>query len=769
MPDLRTGAGTLKQDRQKAETGFADLLSTVGAEPASAPASPQDTASSPTKTGFAQPTPASAPGLLAGVPEAAVAVDGSTTGLATVLAGVAPATAVGDGTPLAVGGQSHLPGAPARAGTKGSAASTLRDLVQGLAGVGQPATAASVSPVPLMPDVARGPSWSTSSTSPAPELANASRLVQPREQSASSLSLALNDGPAPFAAPMDRIAAAFEVLPPFDGVTAPQPDTAQTSGSVAEISASVRINVAAPKAKVPAPSEQDGSSAAPSGDEPAAVMLGGPLSQSSVHMTGSATATSGGTPSPPPRPRRDTTAEATAGAIAGASTIVPLIAATQQVPTSLPWETFGTTKLTMARTAVAGSLGPAPSESLSTEPRRPLTAKDDALVSAGSSAASVPTVPPVAAAEGEPKVAPSLAQTAGSVSRPVAPMPGPPGTAAGFVSQSVPAITTLTDVVVTTAIAPAVQGDFARRLASRDPAATATAAGTGEPQPGDTAAAAETGSGAGADMRPASTASAASFTVRGLFAAASAVPGAAGAQVALTDAATDPATAISRDDARGTPKRTGDIPLAVAGTPDAIQAAATGAAPLQPVANAMIAPIKAIVETAAALAAAAAQPDSGPSGAPILAPAKTMTVQLSHGDLGTIVVRMHLVGQTLDLQLSTADNRTASLIGRDRDALSGALRDRHFDLRSLVIQGSDIKTSGDFHATANDPAGDGSRPGAGSEASGSAYGGPSAGSGGSAREGRGSAAPSAQGNRSPDAADPALGSGDRPRSSALYV
>ena len=83
-----------------------------------------------------------------------------------------------------------------------------------------------------------------------------------------------------------------------------------------------------------------------------------------------------------------------------------------------------------------------------------------------------------------------------------------------------------------------------------------------------------------------------------------------------------------------------------------------------------------------------------------------MALRLSYGEHGSIDVRLHLVGQALDVRLTVADKHAQGVIGRDRDALAGALREQHFELRSLVIQGSDALPPGENNA--NNPASDGS-------------------------------------------------------------
>ena len=72
-----------------------------------------------------------------------------------------------------------------------------------------------------------------------------------------------------------------------------------------------------------------------------------------------------------------------------------------------------------------------------------------------------------------------------------------------------------------------------------------------------------------------------------------------------------------------------------------------------------------------------------------VAPARTMLLQLSPVGLGTVGVRLHLTGHTLDVSLTASEAGTASLLDHDRGALASALGDRDYQLNSLVIQGSD--------------------------------------------------------------------------------
>ena len=95
--------------------------------------------------------------------------------------------------------------------------------------------------------------------------------------------------------------------------------------------------------------------------------------------------------------------------------------------------------------------------------------------------------------------------------------------------------------------------------------------------------------------------------------------------------------------------------------------------------------------------AAASVPDHEPLVAQV-APARTMALQLSPAGLGTLTVHLHVVGRVLDVHLDASDSRTAALIDRDRDALSGALRGADYQLQSLSVTTHDTTMPGGTHA-----------------------------------------------------------------------
>ncbi len=81
-----------------------------------------------------------------------------------------------------------------------------------------------------------------------------------------------------------------------------------------------------------------------------------------------------------------------------------------------------------------------------------------------------------------------------------------------------------------------------------------------------------------------------------------------------------------------------------------------------------------------------------------VAPARTMALQLSPAGLGTLTVRLHVAGRGLDVHLEASDGRTAALIDRDRDTLSGALRGKDYQLQTLTVTTHDATMPGGTHA-----------------------------------------------------------------------
>ena len=105
-----------------------------------------------------------------------------------------------------------------------------------------------------------------------------------------------------------------------------------------------------------------------------------------------------------------------------------------------------------------------------------------------------------------------------------------------------------------------------------------------------------------------------------------------------------------------------------------------------PIMNAVAGAVLDLANSPSAPSNAADIPDA--PGGPAPAPARTMTLQLNPENLGTVTVRMHVTGSSLDVDLTVSDPQTLGLISREHDALAGALRDQSYDLNSLVVQGA---------------------------------------------------------------------------------
>ena len=103
-----------------------------------------------------------------------------------------------------------------------------------------------------------------------------------------------------------------------------------------------------------------------------------------------------------------------------------------------------------------------------------------------------------------------------------------------------------------------------------------------------------------------------------------------------------------------------------------------------------------VAEGVAGLAATVVPDETAPDTK--VAPARTMALQLSPAGLGTLIVRLHVAGRALDIQLEASDGRTAALIDRDRDALAGALRGKDYQLQTLTVTTHDATMPGGTHA-----------------------------------------------------------------------
>ena len=137
------------------------------------------------------------------------------------------------------------------------------------------------------------------------------------------------------------------------------------------------------------------------------------------------------------------------------------------------------------------------------------------------------------------------------------------------------------------------------------------------------------------------------------------------------------------------------------------------------------APAASDTPTSAAATQAAADPTPAqPS------PARSLTLQLTPGDLGTVTVRLHLTAGGLDVHLAVDDRKTLASISHARDELAAAIGDNGYRVESLVIRGADASSTST--AGSNDSARSQSEAGAGQSFSG----GGSGGSGGDASSSR---------------------------------
>ena len=110
-------------------------------------------------------------------------------------------------------------------------------------------------------------------------------------------------------------------------------------------------------------------------------------------------------------------------------------------------------------------------------------------------------------------------------------------------------------------------------------------------------------------------------------------------------------------------------------------------------------PIQKIEAALKSVAAQAAAATSETAAAPI-APARTLTLQISPTDLGPVDVKMHMAADGLDIQLTIADQQTLGVVTRERDALTSALQGQHYAVHSLVIQdGGAAAQPGGQHAS----------------------------------------------------------------------
>lgn len=134
-----------------------------------------------------------------------------------------------------------------------------------------------------------------------------------------------------------------------------------------------------------------------------------------------------------------------------------------------------------------------------------------------------------------------------------------------------------------------------------------------------------------------------------------------------------------------------------AASADADDAAVTGTATVrdasaQPDAALPAVTLQAIASAVASLAddtgdapAPAPTPQSAPAPASI-APARSLTLQLSPGSLGAVTVHLHMTSGGLDLRLSVENDRTLGALTHARDELGAAIGGTGTKLESLIIQ-----------------------------------------------------------------------------------
>ena len=163
---------------------------------------------------------------------------------------------------------------------------------------------------------------------------------------------------------------------------------------------------------------------------------------------------------------------------------------------------------------------------------------------------------------------------------------------------------------------------------------------------------------------------------------------------------------------------------------------------LQSIANAVTSPgrRRGAASSDAAPSPAATVTDPTPAST---SPARSLTLQLSPDNLGSVTVRLHLTANGLDVNVAVDDRKTLASISHARDELAAAIGDNGYRVDSLVIRGSDASSTST--AGSHDSARSQSEAGAGQGFSG----GGSGGSGGDASSSRQRPPPSSAGARDP--------------------
>jgi len=120
-------------------------------------------------------------------------------------------------------------------------------------------------------------------------------------------------------------------------------------------------------------------------------------------------------------------------------------------------------------------------------------------------------------------------------------------------------------------------------------------------------------------------------------------------------------------------------PASAVGTAEPTEAALPPAT-LQRLAGAILAEARST--TTAAPSQAAASGETATTGGPV----KILTLRLQPESLGTVTVRLRLVGNALEMQIRAGSSDTAELLKRDRQALEEILKSSGYDTDLLTIQ-----------------------------------------------------------------------------------
>jgi hypothetical protein len=103
------------------------------------------------------------------------------------------------------------------------------------------------------------------------------------------------------------------------------------------------------------------------------------------------------------------------------------------------------------------------------------------------------------------------------------------------------------------------------------------------------------------------------------------------------------------------------------------------------------APVQQIADTIAARLSAAGTDNArpAPAAAPrpaALQPVKVLIIQLQPADLGTVIVRMRLKADAMDVEVEAGRHATVRLIDADRDTLTSLLRSAGCHVEALTVR-----------------------------------------------------------------------------------